>query len=70
MQEYFTGTVEDDDLPDVNTRLFEFGLNYYFRDDVRFVSSYGRQFSSEGTRMSGLLALLIAWQCRFGPEVK
>jgi hypothetical protein len=48
MQEFFTGTVEDDDLPDVNTRLFEFGLNYYFRDDIRFVSSYGRQFSSEG----------------------
>jgi hypothetical protein len=27
---------------------FEFGLNYYFRDDFGFVSSYGRQFSSDG----------------------
>jgi hypothetical protein len=50
MQEYYLGKFEDedDDLPTVNTRLFEFGLNYYFRDDIRFVSSYGRQFAAEG----------------------
>jgi hypothetical protein len=34
-------------LPAVNTNLFEFGVNYYFRDDIRFVSSYGRQFAPE-----------------------
>ena len=50
MQEYYLGKFEDedDDLPMVNTKLFEFGLNYYFRDDVRFVSSYGRQFAAQG----------------------
>jgi hypothetical protein len=50
MQEYYRGEFEDedDDLPGVNTKLFEFGLNYYFRDDVRFVSSYGRQFAAGG----------------------
>jgi hypothetical protein len=50
MQEYYVGKFEDedDDLPLVNTKLFEFGLNYYFRDDIRFVSSYGRQFAAEG----------------------
>jgi hypothetical protein len=50
MQEYFVGEFEDEDgdLPAVNTKLFEFGLNYYFRDDMRFVSSYGRQFAPEG----------------------
>jgi len=52
MQQYFTGVVPDDDLPAVNTRLFEFGLNYYFRDDLRFVSSYGRQFAPEGGNMN------------------
>ena len=31
-----------------NTNMFEFGLNYYFRDDLRFVSSYGRQFAPQG----------------------
>jgi hypothetical protein len=50
MQEYYVGKFEDedDDLPTVNTKLFEFGLNYYFRDDIRFVSSYGRQFAAQG----------------------
>ncbi|MGB0035229.1 MAG: hypothetical protein WBP79_07130 [Candidatus Acidiferrales bacterium] len=48
MQQFFTGELSNDDLPGVNTRLFEFGLNYYFRYDLRFVSSYGRQFSSDG----------------------
>ena len=33
-------------LPSVNTNRFDAGLNYYFRDDLRLVSSYGRQFSS------------------------
>jgi len=52
MQQYFTGVVPDDDLPAVNTRLFEFGLNYYFYDDLRIVSSYGRQFAPEGGNMN------------------
>jgi len=47
MQQYFTGVVPDDNLPPVNTHMFEFGLNYYFRDDLRFVSSYGRQFAPQ-----------------------
>jgi hypothetical protein len=33
-------------LPTVNTQRAEFGLNYYFRDNWRFVSSYGRQFTA------------------------
>jgi hypothetical protein len=52
MQQYFTGMVPDDDLPTVNTRLFEFGLNYYFRDDWRIVSSYGRQFAPQAGNMN------------------
>ncbi len=48
MQEFYPGRDENYDLPGVNTKLFEFGMNYYFRDDVRFVSSYGRQFAAEG----------------------
>jgi hypothetical protein len=47
VQEFFTGRVVDDVLPPVNTQMFEFGLNYYFRDDIRFVSSYGRQFAAQ-----------------------
>jgi hypothetical protein len=48
MQQFFTGRVVDSDLQPVNTNLFEFGLNYYFRDDIRFVSSYGRQLAAQG----------------------
>jgi predicted porin len=53
MQQYFVGTVPDVNLPTVNTRLFEFGVNYYFRDDVRLVSSYGRQFASNAGGITG-----------------
>jgi hypothetical protein len=45
MQEYFVGSNTDEALLPVNTRMFEFGLNFYLRDDVRFVSSYGREFA-------------------------
>jgi len=45
LQQYFVGALASDSLPPVNTREFEFGVNYYFRDGLRAVSSYGRQFS-------------------------
>ena len=48
MQQFYVGKVASDSLSSVNTNLCEFGLNYYFRDDIRFVSSYGRQFAPEG----------------------
>lgn len=50
MQQFYMGTVVDPDLPAANTNMFEFGLNYYFRDDFRFVSSYGRQFAFQGNQ--------------------
>jgi hypothetical protein len=45
LQQYFVGKLPSDSLPSANTREFEFGVNYYFRDGLRGVSSYGRQFS-------------------------
>ncbi len=48
-QQFFTKHgATNDDVPDVNTKESEFGLNYYFLDGVRATASYGRQFSSEG----------------------
>ena len=47
MQEYFVGAQPDEALLPVNTKMFEFGVNYYFRDDLRFVSSYGRQSAAQ-----------------------
>jgi hypothetical protein len=46
-QQFFTGAMPSNALPRV-TQEVEFGMNYYFRDDLRVVSSYGRQFSSPG----------------------
>jgi hypothetical protein len=35
-------------LPSVRTKRVDFGLNYYIRDNLRLISSYGRSFSSSG----------------------
>lgn len=48
MQQYFVGNVPAEDPLGVDTKEFEFGVNYYFRSDLRAVSSYGRQFSAMG----------------------
>ena len=48
MQQFYEGPGWEDGEPWVNTNMFEYGLNYYIRDDIRFVSSYGRQFAPEG----------------------
>jgi hypothetical protein len=47
-QQFFTGALPSDSFPGANTRKVEFGMNYYFLDDFRFVSSYGRQFTAGG----------------------
>jgi hypothetical protein len=48
MQQFFTGPQANDDLPGVNTNLFEFGVNYYFMDGLKASSNYGRQFAPAG----------------------
>jgi hypothetical protein len=37
-------------LPVVQTNQFDFGVNYYFRDDFRIQAAYGRSFSAEGNQ--------------------
>jgi hypothetical protein len=43
-----SGTEADYDLPGVNTREADFGLNYFLRDGMKGIFSYGRQFSPAG----------------------
>lgn len=50
LQQFWVGAIPSDSLLPANTRQFEFGVNYYFRDGLRAVSSYGRQFSSAGDK--------------------
>ena len=47
MQQFFALNGGGNALPRINTQQFDFGLNYYFRDNLRLVSSYGRSFSSQ-----------------------
>ena len=48
IQQFFPLNGGGNGLSGVASTRFDFGLNYYFRDDLRFVSSYGRSFSSPG----------------------
>ena len=48
MQQFFPTNGGGNNLPTVNSQRVDFGLNYYLRDDLRFISSYGRRFSSQG----------------------
>jgi len=52
-QQFFTGEISPDGaaalgLPSANTREADFGVNYFFRDGLKGIASYGRQFSSAG----------------------
>ena len=43
------GTPEEDgELPSVDARQAEFGINYYLMDGLRLTGSTGRQFSADG----------------------
>ncbi|HXZ12423.1 MAG TPA: hypothetical protein VEG64_08520 [Candidatus Sulfotelmatobacter sp.] len=48
MQQYFTGASPATSILPVNTKFFEYGLNYTIFQDFRAVSSYGRQFTPAG----------------------
>jgi hypothetical protein len=48
MQQFFPLNGGGNGLPRVDTQRFDFGLNYYIRDDLRLITNYGRQFSSQG----------------------
>ena len=50
MQQFFAGENASDALLPMNTKQFEFGLNYYFIDGLKASSSYGRQFSTDGNK--------------------
>ena len=52
-QQFWVGAIGADaeanlDLPAANTREADFGVNYFLRDGLKGIASYGRQFSSAG----------------------
>lgn len=68
MQQFFVGPLANDDLPGVNTKQFEFGLNYYFMDGLKATSNYGRQFSAEGNRNVWTVGLTVRFVMPLGRE--
>jgi hypothetical protein len=46
MQQFYPLNGGGNSVPTKNTQRFDFGVNYYFRDNLRLVSSYGRQFQA------------------------
>jgi hypothetical protein len=49
VQQFYRGTPSPDDvLPGADTQRVDFGFNYYLPHNLRFNTSYGRQFSSLG----------------------
>lgn len=52
-QQFNTGEISPDGaaalgLPSANTREADFGINYFLRDGLKGIASYGRQFSAAG----------------------
>jgi hypothetical protein len=52
-QQFYSGEISPDGaaalgLPGVNTRESDFGVNYFLRDGMKGIASYGRQFRSAG----------------------
>jgi hypothetical protein len=53
-QQLFAGQIDEGDsreygIPDVNTRQCDFGINYFLKNGLKATTSYGRQFSSDGS---------------------
>jgi hypothetical protein len=67
-QQFFTGQLVSDALPPVNTKQFEFGVNYYFMDGVKFTTNYGKQFSSIGNKNVWTLGLTYRFVVPMGPD--
>jgi hypothetical protein len=74
MQQYFLGPDSSLtwgssgwSLPWWDTQEFDFGVNYYLRDNLRFVSSYGRQFSSWGNENIWTVGVTYRFVLPLGP---
>jgi len=67
MQQYFVGENAGNALLPANTKLFEFGLNYYFMDGLKASSNFGRRFSSAGNANVWTMALTYRFVIPLGP---
>jgi hypothetical protein len=66
MQQFFVGENASIALLPVNTRQFEFGLNYHFIDGLKASSNYGRQFSADGNKNVWTMSLTYRFVAPLG----
>jgi hypothetical protein len=71
-QQFFTGPGNWDQnalwsWPSVNTREGDFGVNYFLRDGLKAVASYGRQFTSAGNFNQWTYGLAYRFLIPLGP---
>ena len=71
MQQFFSGEIgadadEDLGLPGASTREADFGVNYFFRDGMKGIFSYGRQFSSVGNFNQWSFGVAYRWLIPLG----
>ncbi len=75
-QQFYSGEITADQvaalgLPSANTREADFGVNYFLRDGLKGIFSYGRQFSSAGNANQwsvGLAYRFLVPLGRVGPQ--
>jgi len=68
MQESFPGALPSDAVSAVNTKMFEFGLNYYLMDGWKTTSSYGQQFSFGGNKNVWTIGMTYRFVLPLGRE--
>ena len=71
-QQFFVGSIGPNaeanwDLPGANTREADFGVNYFLRDGMKGIFSYGRQFSSAGNFNQWSFGLAYRFLIPLGP---
>ena len=71
MQQFFVGEIGPDGgaalgLPSANTREADFGLNYFLRDGMKGIFSYGRGFSSAGNYNQWSVGIAYRWLIPLG----
>ena len=73
MQQFWVGSIGPDaedalGLPTVETREADFGVNYFLRDGLKGIASYGRQFNSEGNFNQWSFGLAWRFLVPLGPS--
>ncbi len=66
MQQFYVGSESFDELPGANTREADFGVNYFLKDGLKAVTSYGRQFSSAGNFNQWTYGIAYRWLLPLG----